>query len=147
MPKRITNTPRGVKLFAWRPNGEDIAFVAEDEPDKNPVRRNTTRPSRSATTSYLAKEAALPAHLWLVSAARDTATTIDFRTRRRMYKSALPETDGLVPRRECHCVISQPRPILESLFTAPSRFWISQRQVTAHRLSPVHLLRPHALAP
>jgi len=31
--KKITDAPNGVEQFAWRPNGQDIAYVTSDEPE------------------------------------------------------------------------------------------------------------------
>src|ERR1700730_17142847 len=31
--RKITDAPGGVEQFAWRPNGQDFAFVASDEPE------------------------------------------------------------------------------------------------------------------
>jgi len=108
--KRITNTPRGVKLFAWRPNGEDIAFVAEDEPDKKSGEEKHNKAFEVGDNVYLAKEAALPAHLWLVSAARDTAQRLTSGLDGVCTSPLCPRPMDWSPDGNAIAFISQPRP-------------------------------------
>jgi dipeptidyl aminopeptidase/acylaminoacyl peptidase len=70
--KRITHAARGVSLFAWHPNGKEITFVTEDEPEKKPDEEKHNKSFEVGDNGYLAKQAARPAHLWLVSADGET---------------------------------------------------------------------------
>ena len=66
--RRVTNAPRGVSGFAWRPDGATLAFIAEDDP---PARTGAARFDDGfevGNDGYLATHAATPSHLWLVSA-------------------------------------------------------------------------------
>jgi len=64
----ITSAKRGVRQFAWRPDGAALAFVTEDEP---PVREGAERHNKSFVVErndYLAAAAPLPRHIWTVPA-------------------------------------------------------------------------------
>jgi len=66
-PKRITGAPLGVRTFSWRPDGKEIAFVAEDEPPERTGEEKHNKSFEVGDNVYLAKSASLPSHIWLVS--------------------------------------------------------------------------------
>jgi dipeptidyl aminopeptidase/acylaminoacyl peptidase len=66
--RKITDAPNGIEQFAWRPNGRDIAYVTSDEPANKKEIEQHHDAFEVGDNDYLATEAALPSHLWLVSA-------------------------------------------------------------------------------
>jgi dipeptidyl aminopeptidase/acylaminoacyl peptidase len=65
---RITNAPSDVEQFAWSPDGTQIAYVTADEnPNKKEIERHNDA-FEVGDNDYLATEAQMPSHLWLVSA-------------------------------------------------------------------------------
>ncbi len=67
--RQLTNASRGVNLFEWRPDGKDLAFVTEDEPEERTGQEEHNKSFRVGDNDYLATSAPMPSHLWLVSAA------------------------------------------------------------------------------
>jgi len=66
--KKITDAPNGIEQFAWRPNGQEIAYVTSDEaPNKKEVEKHKDA-FEVGDNDYLATEAPTPSHIWLVSA-------------------------------------------------------------------------------
>jgi len=64
--RKLTNAPQGVDYFAWRPDGNAIAYDTEDSP---PQRRGSARFNSSfevGDNDYRATTQPLPSHLWLV---------------------------------------------------------------------------------
>lgn len=62
----ITDLPQGVDLFVWRPDGEALAIVTEDEPEERTEEEIHNRSFEVGDHNYLATSAPLPAHIWLV---------------------------------------------------------------------------------
>ena len=66
--KKISDAPNGIEQFAWRPNGQDIAYVTSDEsPNKKEIEKHNDA-FEVGDNDYLATEAALASHLWLIPA-------------------------------------------------------------------------------
>jgi dipeptidyl aminopeptidase/acylaminoacyl peptidase len=66
--KKITDAPNGVEQFAWRPNGQEIAYVSSDEPeDKKEIEKHNDA-FEVGDNDYLATRAETPSHLWLLPA-------------------------------------------------------------------------------
>jgi dipeptidyl aminopeptidase/acylaminoacyl peptidase len=66
--QKITNAKTGVQSFAWRPDGKAIAYTASDEAP-NAAAIEAHNDAFSVTDEdFLAREKALPSHLWLVDA-------------------------------------------------------------------------------
>ena len=70
---QVTNSPTGVQQFAWRPDGESIAFAASDEAPKRTGDEKFNDAFEVGNNDYLATSAPLPTHLWLVPAAGGAA--------------------------------------------------------------------------
>ena len=66
--KKISDAPNGIEQFAWRPNGQDIAYVTSDEPENKKEIEKHNDAFEVGDNDYLATEAALPSHIWLVAA-------------------------------------------------------------------------------
>lgn len=64
--RQVTNAPSGVRQFAWRPDGREIAFGAVDEPEKKSGPERYNDAFEVGDNDYLATEAARPTHLWRV---------------------------------------------------------------------------------
>jgi dipeptidyl aminopeptidase/acylaminoacyl peptidase len=65
---RITRSAQDVEQIAWSPDGTQIAYVAADD---NPNRKEIEKHNDAfevGDNDYLATEAAMPSHVWLVSA-------------------------------------------------------------------------------
>jgi dipeptidyl aminopeptidase/acylaminoacyl peptidase len=66
---QITKSATGVQQFAWRPaGGDDIAYVASDEPAKLTGEERHNRSFEIQNNHFLLQEEPLPAHLWLIHA-------------------------------------------------------------------------------
>jgi dipeptidyl aminopeptidase/acylaminoacyl peptidase len=66
--RKITDAPNGIEQFAWRPNGQEIAYVTSDEaPNKKEIEKHNDA-FEVGDNDYLATEAALPSHIWLLPA-------------------------------------------------------------------------------
>jgi dipeptidyl aminopeptidase/acylaminoacyl peptidase len=66
--RKITDAPNGIEQFAWRPNAEEIAYVTSDEPANKKEIEKHNDAFEVGDNDYLATEAALPSHIWLISA-------------------------------------------------------------------------------
>jgi len=66
--KKVTNAPKGVEQFAWRPNGKDIAYVTSDEPTNQKEIEKHNDSFEVGDNDYLATAAPTSSHIWLVSA-------------------------------------------------------------------------------
>jgi dipeptidyl aminopeptidase/acylaminoacyl peptidase len=65
---KITGAPNGIEQFAWRPDGEEIAFVTSDEaPNKKEIEKHNDA-FEVGDNDYMATEAPTSSHIWLVSA-------------------------------------------------------------------------------
>ena len=66
--RKITEAPNGIEQFAWRPNGQDIAYVTSDEPANKKEIEKHHDAFEVGDNDFLATEAALPSHIWLLPA-------------------------------------------------------------------------------
>jgi dipeptidyl aminopeptidase/acylaminoacyl peptidase len=66
--KKITDAPNGVEQFAWRPNGQEIAYVAADEPENKKEIEKHNDAFEVGDNDFLASAAATPSHLWIIAA-------------------------------------------------------------------------------
>ncbi len=66
--RKISDAPGGIEQFAWRPDGRDIAYVTSDEPANKKEIEKHNDAFEVGDNDYLATEAALPSHIWLVPA-------------------------------------------------------------------------------
>jgi dipeptidyl aminopeptidase/acylaminoacyl peptidase len=65
--RKVTNAPSGVEQFVWRPNGNEIAYVASDEPENKKEIEKHKDAFEVGDNDYLATAAPTPSHIWLVS--------------------------------------------------------------------------------
>jgi Tol biopolymer transport system component len=70
---QITNAPRDIEQFAWRPDGKDIAYVTSDEPPNKADIQKHHDFFEVGDNGYLATSAPTPSHIWLVSSSGGTA--------------------------------------------------------------------------
>ena len=68
-PVRITHAKRGVSTFAWSPDGQHIAFVAQDEPANAKAIKAHDDAFEVTDNNFLVRAAVSPWHLWLVASA------------------------------------------------------------------------------
>jgi dipeptidyl aminopeptidase/acylaminoacyl peptidase len=66
--RKITDAPNGIEQFAWRPNGQEIAYVSSDEPENKKEIEKHQDAFEVGDNDFLAAEAALPSHIWLIAA-------------------------------------------------------------------------------
>jgi dipeptidyl aminopeptidase/acylaminoacyl peptidase len=66
--KKITDAPNGIEQFAWRPDGQQIAYVTSDEAANKKEIEKHNDAFQVGDNDYLITEAAQPSHIWLVSA-------------------------------------------------------------------------------
>jgi dipeptidyl aminopeptidase/acylaminoacyl peptidase len=66
--KKITDAPSGVEQFAWRPSGQDIAYVTSDEPENKKDIEKHNDAFEVGDNGYLATAAENPSHLWIIPA-------------------------------------------------------------------------------
>jgi dipeptidyl aminopeptidase/acylaminoacyl peptidase len=66
--KKITDAPNGVEQFAWRPNGQDIAYVTSDEPENKKEIEKHHDAFEVGDNDFLATKAPMPSHIWMVAA-------------------------------------------------------------------------------
>ena len=64
--RKITEAPNGIEQFAWRPNGQDIAYVTSEEPANKKEIEKHHDAFEAGDNDFLATEAALPSHIWLL---------------------------------------------------------------------------------
>lgn len=74
--RQITTAVQGVSLFAWKPDGEALAFVTEDEPEEQDGEERHNKSFEVGDNWYLADEAPMPSHLWLIAATGGDATRL-----------------------------------------------------------------------
>jgi dipeptidyl aminopeptidase/acylaminoacyl peptidase len=74
--RQLTSASQGVSLFAWRPDGKEIAFVTEEEPELRTGEERHNKSFEVGDNVYLATEAPMPSHIWLVSAEGGDATQL-----------------------------------------------------------------------
>ncbi|MGB7025073.1 MAG: S9 family peptidase [Candidatus Acidiferrales bacterium] len=65
--EQITTAADGVEQFAWRPDGAMIAYVTPDPIDKKAIEAHHDA-FEVGDTDYIETAAAMPSHVWLVSA-------------------------------------------------------------------------------
>jgi dipeptidyl aminopeptidase/acylaminoacyl peptidase len=66
--RKITDAPNGIEQLAWRPNGQEIAYVTSDEPENKKEIEKHHDAFEVGDNDFLATEAALPSHIWIVPA-------------------------------------------------------------------------------
>ena len=66
--RKITEAPNGIEQFAWRPSGQEIAYVTSDEPENKKEIEKHHDAFEVGDNDFLATEAALPSHIWLIVA-------------------------------------------------------------------------------
>lgn len=67
--RAVTRTPQGVQQFAWRPDGDALAYVTRDvDPKKAAIAKHHDLLDLG-NDDYLTRSYATPSHLWLVSRA------------------------------------------------------------------------------
>lgn len=65
---QLTSATNGVQHFAWRPDGQEIAFVTADEPENPKQIEKGDDAFEIGNDSFLTTATATPWHLWLISA-------------------------------------------------------------------------------
>ena len=60
--------PNGVEQFAWRPNGQDFAYVTSDEPENKKEIEKHNDAFEVGDNDFLATGPEMPSHLWLIAA-------------------------------------------------------------------------------
>ena len=71
--RKISSVPNGIEQFAWRPSGREIAYVTSDEPENKKEIEKHHDAFEVGDNDYLATEAALPSHIWILPAEGGTA--------------------------------------------------------------------------
>jgi len=66
--KKVSNALNGVEQFAWRPNGNDIAYVTSDDPTNQKEIEKHNDSFEVGDNDYLATSAPTSSHIWLVGA-------------------------------------------------------------------------------
>jgi dipeptidyl aminopeptidase/acylaminoacyl peptidase len=66
--RKITEAPNGVEQFAWRPDGQEIAYVTSDEPENKKEIEKHHDAFEVGDNDFLATEAAEPSHIWILPA-------------------------------------------------------------------------------
>src|SRR5689334_10201623 len=64
--RQTTTVKDGIQQYAWRPDGKAFAFVASDEKPEKKDRAKFEDAFEVGNVDYLAKEAALPSHVWTI---------------------------------------------------------------------------------
>src|SRR5262249_57704812 len=65
--KRVTGAPNGVQHYAWKPDGQEIAFVtADDSPNKKIGDREIS--FEVGNDHFLTNAQVTPSHIWVTSA-------------------------------------------------------------------------------
>src|SRR5882724_4568672 len=70
---QVTKSPTAIQQYAWRPGGQEIAFVAEDEAPKRSGEERHNRSFEVQNNHFLLTDAPRPSHLWIVPAAGGAA--------------------------------------------------------------------------
>ncbi len=65
---QITHSKTSVKTYVWRPDGQALAYAAEDEAPEKKDEAKFEDAFEVENNGYLERSAALPMHLWTVSA-------------------------------------------------------------------------------
>ena len=65
---QITDAPNSVEQFAWRPDGQDIAYVVADEAENKKDIEKHLDAFEVGDNGYLETKAPTPSHIWLVAA-------------------------------------------------------------------------------
>ena len=65
---RVTSSPTGVQHFAWRPDGNAFAFVANDDTPEKKDRAKYEDAFEVGNLDYLAKESPMSSHVWTINA-------------------------------------------------------------------------------
>lgn len=65
---KITDAVNSVEQFAWRPNGQEIAYVTADEAENKKEIEKHLDAFEVGDNGYLESKAPTPSHIWLVAA-------------------------------------------------------------------------------
>jgi len=103
----------GIEQFAWRPNGQEIAYVTSDEPENKKEIEKHHDAFEVGDNDFLATEAEQSSHLWILPAEGGKAKRLTSGTW-SLPKSAPPSSPAspifLVSRREVAAVHQQEHP-------------------------------------
>jgi dipeptidyl aminopeptidase/acylaminoacyl peptidase len=66
--RKITDAPNGIEQYAWRPNGQEIAYVTSDEPENKKEIEKHHDAFEVGDNDFLATEAEQSSHLWILPA-------------------------------------------------------------------------------
>ena len=66
--RKITDALNGIEQLAWRPDGKEIAYVTSDEPENKKEIEKHHDAFEAGDNDFLATEAALPSHIWILAA-------------------------------------------------------------------------------
>jgi len=66
--RKITDALNGIEQLAWRPDGKEIAYVTSDEPENKKEIEKHHDAFEAGDNDFLATEAALPSHIWILPA-------------------------------------------------------------------------------
>jgi dipeptidyl aminopeptidase/acylaminoacyl peptidase len=64
---RLTDAPNGIQQFAWRPNGQEIAYVTAEEPANKKEIEAHNDAFEVGDDDFLSKAAPTSSHVWLIS--------------------------------------------------------------------------------
>jgi dipeptidyl aminopeptidase/acylaminoacyl peptidase len=65
--KRITSAPNGVQHYAWRPNGQEVAYATADERETKKGVEKYNDAFEVGNNDFLATAAPTPSHIWLIA--------------------------------------------------------------------------------
>ncbi len=74
--KRITDAPKGVQHFAWKPDGSALAYATADEPANKKEIEKGESAFEVGNNDFLTTEAPTPTHVWSVPAEGGKATRL-----------------------------------------------------------------------
>jgi dipeptidyl aminopeptidase/acylaminoacyl peptidase len=66
--RKISDAPNGIEQFAWRPNGQEIAYVTSDEAENKKEIEKHHDAFEVGDNDFLATEAEQSSHLWIIPA-------------------------------------------------------------------------------
>ena len=66
-PSKVTDAPNSVEQFAWRPNGQEIAYVFADEAENKKEVEKHRDAFEVGDNGFLETKAPTPSHIWLIA--------------------------------------------------------------------------------